>query len=344
MKNREFLYTLLDGMSVSGYEIPLQKKVIEHMKPYCDEIRTDYTGNVISILNPDAPFKVLLAAHIDEVGLVVTHVREDGMLHVTTSGGPRIGIYPGHQVMVHGKEGVYCGTVVYTKELCKADLKVEELVIDIGAKDEADARRYVKEGCPVHPNSYHQEMLNGFLAARGIDDRGCAFIILEALKRAKERGCEIGVYAVTTVGEETNGRGAYWAGARIQPDAAVAVDVTYANDYPGTKKCGGAVSLGKGPVLCNAPFGTPKLQQLLERCAGSEIPLQVETSTERTYTDADKLHMSGLGVPAALVSLPLRYMHCPSEVCDTQDVEYCIELLARFLCSINGDTNLDPFC
>ena len=343
--SKEFLYTLLDSMSVSGHEIPLQKKVIEHMKPFCDEIRTDYTGNVISILNPEAPFKVLLAAHIDEVGLVVTQIREDGMLHVTTSGGPRIGIYPGHQVMVYGKEGAYCGTVVYTKELCKADLKAEELVIDIGAKDEADARKYVKEGCPVHPHSYHAEMLNGYLSARGIDDRGCAYIILEALKRAKERGCEIGVYAVTTVGEETNGRGAYWAGARVQPDVAVAVDVTYANDYPGTNgKASGTVKLGKGPVLCNGPFGTPKIQALLEDCAGKDIPLQVETSTERTYTDADKLHMSGLGVPAALVSLPLRYMHCPSEVCALSDVENIIELLARFLCTINEDTNLDPFC
>ncbi len=342
--NKEFLYTLLDGMSVSGYEIPLQKKVIAEMKPLCDEIRTDYTGNVISILNPQASFKVLLAAHIDEVGLVVTHIREDGMLHVTTSGGPRIGIYPGHQVMVYGKEGAYGGTVVYNKDLCKADLKAEELVIDIGAKDEADARTYVKEGCPVHPHSYHQEMLNGYLAARGIDDRGCAYIILEALKRAKERGCGIGVYAVTTVGEETNGRGAYWAGARIQPDVAIAVDVTFATDYPGTEaKRSGSVKLGKGPVLCNAPYGTPKLQELLEVCAGTDIPIQVETSTERTYTDADKLHMSGLGVPAALVSLPLRYMHCPSEVCAVSDVENSIELLTRFLCTIGPDTNLDPF-
>ncbi len=344
MKNREFLYTLLDSMSVSGHEIPLQKKVIEHMKPCCDEIRTDYTGNVISIINPQAPFKVLLAAHIDEVGLVVTHIREDGMLHVTTSGGPRIAIYSGHQVLVYGKNGTYCGTVAFYRDLVKKDMKEEDLVIDIGAKDEKDARKYVREGDPVHLNSYHQEMLNGFLSARGIDDRGCAFIILEAMKLAKERGCQIGVYAVTTVGEETNGRGAYWAGARVQPDVAIAVDVTYANDCPGMDPNGGGkVKLGSGPVLCNAPFGTPKIQELLETVAGEDIPLQLETSTERTYTDADKLHQSCLGVPTALVSLPLRYMHCPSEVCAEKDIENSIELLARFLCTINENTNLDPF-
>ena len=342
--NKEFLYTLLDTMSVSGHEIPLQKKVIEHMKPYCDEIRTDYAGNVINILNPEAPFKVLLAAHIDEVGLVVTHIREDGMLHVTTSGGPRIGIYPGHQVMIHGKDGTYCGTVAFYKDLCKKDLKEEELVVDFGAKDEADARKYVKVGDPVHLNPYHQEMLNGFLNARGIDDRGCAYIILEALKRAKERHCQIGVYAVTTVGEETNGRGAYFAGAQVRPNVAIAVDVTYANDCPGMDpKGGGSVKLGKGPALCHGPFGTRKVEELLEKCAGEDVPIQMEVATERTYTDGDKLNQSGSGVPTALVSLPLRYMHCPGEICHMEDVENCIELLARFLCTIHADTNLDPF-
>ena len=343
--SKEFLHTLLDSMSVSGHEIPLQKKVIEHMKPFCDEIRTDYTGNVISILNPEAPFKVLLAAHIDEVGLVVTQVREDGMLHVTTSGGPRIGIYPGHQVMVYGKEGAYCGTVVYTKELCKADLKAEELVIDIGAKDAADARKYVQEGDPAHLNTYHQEMLNGFLSARGVDDRGCAYIILEALKRAKELGCKIGVYAATTVGEETTGRGSYWVGSNIRPDVAVITDVTYASDYPGMDpKASGEVKLGSGGAICNCSIANQKLNDLLKAVAKENgIPYQMESYTGRTYTDADNLHVTGTGVVTALLSLPLRYMHCPSEVCHMDDIESSIELLARFLCRIDENTDLDPF-
>ena len=103
--NKEFLYTLLDNMSVSGHEIPLQKKIIAEMTPYCDEIRTDYTGNVISILNPDAPFKVLLAAHIDEIGMIVTHIQEDGLLRVGRSGGIRAHTYPGRQVVIYGHGG-----------------------------------------------------------------------------------------------------------------------------------------------------------------------------------------------------------------------------------------------
>lgn len=343
--NKQFLYTLLDSMSVSGHEIPLQKKVIAEMTPWCDEIRTDYTGNVISILNPDAPFKVLLAAHIDEIGMVITHIEENGLLRMGRSGGSQPRTYPGHQVVVYGKAGKVYGSVVNHSGLDKAELKVDELYVDIGAKNESDARKFVQEGDPIHLNTYHQELLNGYLSARAVDDRGCAFIILEALKRAKERGCKIGVYAATTVGEETTMRGAYWAASAIKPNAAIAVDVTFASDYPGMEpKTSGSVKLGSGPVLCNGSIVSKKLNQLLMVCANVKgIPYQLETYMGYTHTDADKIHFSGVGVPTALVSLPLRYMHSPSEVCHLDDIENAIKLLAEFLCSIDENTNLDPF-
>ena len=135
--SKEFLYTLLDSMSVSGHEIPLQKKVIAEMTPHCDKIITDYTGNVVCVLNPDAPFKVMLAAHIDEIGLIVTHIQPDGLLRVSKSGGIFPGVYPGHQVAVHGYAQTVYGAVVRSKDMDKADLKADELYIDIGAKDDA---------------------------------------------------------------------------------------------------------------------------------------------------------------------------------------------------------------
>ncbi len=343
--NKEFLFTLLDSMSVSGHEISLQKKVIEEMTPYCDEIRTDYTGNVISILNPEAPFKVMLAAHIDEIGCIVTHIEKSGFLRLGKAGGIRPITYPGHQVMIHTERGPVCGTVVYSKDTDKADLKVDELYVDIGAKNDADAKKYVQPGDPVHPNIHPTEMLGGFLSARAVDDRGCAYIILEALKRARERGCKIGIYAATTVGEETTGRGAYWAGSNVRPDVAIAVDVTFASDYPGVDpKQSGSVELGGGPVLCNSSIGNRKVGKILKECAQEgNLPYQVESYMGSTYTDADQLHKTGLGVVTALVSLPLRYMHCPAEVCCYDDLENTIELLARFLCKIGPDTDLDPF-
>ena len=343
--NKEFLYTLLDSMSVSGHEISLQKTVIAEMTPHCDEVRTDCTGNVISVLNPDAPFKVLLAGHIDEIGLIVTHIQSDGLLRVAKSGGIYTRTYPGHQVVVHGYNGIVFGTVINGHGMDKNELKPGDLYIDIGAKDAADARAFVREGDPIHLHTYHQEMLNGLLSARAVDDRGGAFIILEALKRAKELGCKTGVYAATTVGEETTMRGAYWAASKVAPNIAIAVDVTYATDYPGAEaKESGDVKLGGGPVLCNGSIISRKVNEILMACAREAgIPYQMESYMGRTGTDADKMHFTGDGVVTALVSLPLRYMHSPSEVCHLDDIRNTIELLARFLCAVSEGTDLDPF-
>ena len=340
--NKEFLYEMLDTMSVSGHEIGLQKKVIREMTPYADEIRTDYTGNVVCVLNPDADFKVLLAGHIDEIGLIVTHICADGLLKVAKAGGIHPSVYPGHQVMIGEKK--IPGVVIHNDNM-KGDIKDKDLYIDIGAKDAADARNYVEEGDPIHLHTYHLPLQNGLLCARAIDDRGGAFIVLEALKKAKEMGCKIGVYAATTVGEETTMRGAYWAASKVKPDVAIAVDVTYAQDYPGTDPAeSGNVKLGGGPVICNSSIANKKVNDLLKKCAKeNDIPYQVESFLGRTGTDADKMHQSCDGVVTALLSLPLRYMHSPSEVCQISDIEYAVNLLANFLCTINRDTNLDPF-
>ena len=340
--NKEFLFEMLDTMSVSGHEIDLQKKVIKEMTPYAHEIRTDLTGNVISVLNPDADFKVLLAGHIDEIGLIVTHIRSDGLLKVAKAGGIRPGVYPGHQVIIGQKR--IPGVVILNDDM-KGDIKDKDLYIDIGAKDAEDARKYVEEGDPVHLNTYHLPLQNDYLCARAIDDRGGAFIVLEALKKAREMGCKIGVYAATTVGEETTMRGAYWAASKVKPNIAIAVDVTYAQDYPGTDPAeSGPVKLGGGPVICNSSIANKKVNDLLKACAReNDIPYQIESFLGRTGTDADKMHQSGEGVVTALVSLPLRYMHSPSEVCHIRDIEHAINLLATFLCTVNPDTNLDPF-
>ena len=220
-----------------------------------------------------------------------------------------------------------------------------EIYYFLGAKDEEDARKYVEEGDPIHLHTYHQEMINGFLTARAIDDRGGVFIVMEALKRAKERGCKIGVYAASTVGEETTGRGANWAAHGVQANAAIVVDVTYATDVPGTKpEESGSVKLGKGPVICNSSLCNKKLNDMLKTCGKEkEIPYQVESFIGRTSTDGDTIHLAGTGTTTALVSLPLRYMHNPCEMCSLQDVENAIELIAEFLCRVDENMDFDPF-
>ena len=178
-----------------------------------------------------------------------------------------------------------------------------------------------------------RKMANGKFTARALDDRLGVYIIMEAMKRAKERGCKAGVYGASTTGEETTKTGAYWTSTRINPTMAIVVDVTYATDYKGMDPAEtGTVLLGEGPVLCNSPIVVKALNTKMEECAKEAgIPVQREAASRLTYTDGDKIHFSNQGVPMVLVSIPLRYMHMPAEVADEKDVEGCIELIAQFL-------------
>ncbi len=344
--NREYLETILKTMSVSGHEEELQKKVISYMKPYADQIMTDVTGNVISVLNPESDSKVLLCGHIDEIGFIVTHIQSDGTLKVTNAGGVRAVLYLGSQVQIKTKTGIVNGVVITNGVLTKRnDLSCADLTIDIGAPSKEDALTMVSVGDPVCAKTDVLPLMNDRLAARAMDDRIGAFIVTEALIRAKEKDCKTGVYAATTVGEETTMRGAYWSAAKVKPSCAIAVDVTYTSDYEGADpNSTGEISLGKGPVLCHSSIVSKKMNQLLAECAADlNIGLQYEIAPGRTGTDADKMHFANDGIPTALVSIPLRYMHSSIETLDMKDVEQIIELLAEFVCRYNGDMNLNPF-
>lgn len=344
--NREYLETVLKTMSVSGHEEELQKKVISHMRSHADDIMSDVTGNVISVLNPDCESKVLLCGHIDEIGFIVTSIQSDGSLKVTNAGGVRAVLYLGTQVQIKTKKGIINGVVITNSSLTKRnDLTCTDLTIDIGASSKEEAAEIVSIGDPICAKTDVLPLMNDRLAARAMDDRIGAFIVTEALIRAKEKGCKTGVYAATTVGEETTLRGAYWSAAKVKPDCAIAVDVTYTSDYDGVNaNSTGEICLGKGPVLCHSSIVSKKMNELLKQCADDlNIELQYEIAPGRTGTDADKVHFTNDGIPTALVSIPLRYMHSSVETLDMKDVEQIIELLAEFLCRFNKSINLNPF-
>lgn len=333
--NEKFLNDILSEISVSGCEEPVQEAVKAYMKDYADEIRTDEIGDVVCVLNPESGARIMLSAHADEIGAVVSNVMENGRLRVVARGGIIPFTYPGQQIMVRTKEGMCYGVVEARRELFEnKDLKDKDFFVDIGAGTREEALSFVSPGDPVALDTHIRQMMNGRFTARALDDRLGVFIIMEAFRRAKEKGCQAGVYAASTVGEETTKNGAYWCSSRIEPDLAIVVDVTYCTDYgAGDHLEAGTIELGKGPVLCNAPVVLKKLNEKLEECAGAaKIPLQWETAGRLTCTDGDKIHFSGRGVPMALVSIPLRYMHTPAEVADKKDVEGCIELIAEFLC------------
>ena len=341
----EFFKEMLSTCSVSGHEIELQKKIKKHYEPFVDTILTDYTGNLITVINPEYSTKVLLSGHADEIGLVITGVDPNGFIHVARAGGIYASTYLGHQVIIrHQGKDIY-GSVVITRDLAKKNVDPSDLLIDIGANSKQEALEYISIGDPIHFDSKIRELLNDKLCARAIDDRGGNFICQEAIKKAKELGCECGVYASSSCGEETSMRGAYFASSKVKPSMAVIVDVTYTSDYPHCDPYeSGDVQLGKGPVITHSSIVNDKMNEMLIRIAKEHnIPLQEEVWVGRTGTDGDKIHQTNEGVPVCLISLPLRYMHSPNETCDLKDVEMCIDLLAYFLCEVNNDTNLDLF-
>lgn len=342
--NKELLFDMLSTPSVSGCEIGLQKKVYSYMKDKADSVLTDENGNVISAINTDSSMKVLLAGHIDEIGLFVSGYTSDGFLKVRNAGGIYVTTYLGHKVRVYGKNGMIYGAVLNTRELSKkTEIKAQDLLIDIGADSDSEAKQYVDIGDIITFDTDYRELLNDKLCGRALDDRIGAFIVIQALLRAKEKGCKIGVYSATTVGEETTRRGAFMAAARVKPTMAIAVDVTYASDYDGGAKDRN-VELGKGPVLCYSPLVNRKMNTMLKECAKKiDMNIQLETELGETGTDGDYIAFSGEGIPMCLVSIPLRYMHNPNETASFQDIKDCIELISEFLCTLTPDDSLNPF-
>ena len=346
MMTKDFLFEMISTPSPSGAEFNLQRKVIHYMKETVDCFETDVTGNVISILNPTHEVKVLLAGHIDEIALMITVVNNEGFLKVTNVGGIRPALYLGQKVQIITDTGIVNGVVGYHNDLLKEKkIACSDLFIDIGASSKEEALKRVKLGDYVVADTQYTELMNNCISGRALDNRLGAFIVIEALKRAKALNATVGIYSATTVGEETTMRGAVWAANRIQPTFALIVDVTFATDYPGahTEEVG-EIKVGGGPVLCNGSIINNELNHQLEKVAASlNIPLQYEAAPGRTGTDGDRIHLESNGIPLALVSIPLRYMHSGSEVGSLTDVEQVIELLAHFLARLNAPLNLSPY-
>ena len=342
--NKEFLFDLLSTGSVSGNETELEKKIYDYMQDKADQVTVDELGNVTAVVNPTATFKVLLAGHAD--GLMVSAVGNDGTLMVTEIGGIYPTTYPGHKVRIYTKNGILYGAVANSRDISKnKELEASDLRIDIGAKDKEDALKYVELGDTVTFDTDVRELLNDCITGRAMDDRIGAYIVMEALAEARKRGATVGCYSVSTTGEETTGNGAYFSASRIKPNIAIAVDVTYTSDNCGISEAlTGDVSVGKGPVLCNNPSIHKKLNVCLRDCAKKlNMAVQTEAASGRTGTDGDTMHRTGIGVPFALVSIPLRYMHNPDEVGSLKDIQDCIDLLAEFLVTCTADMDLKPF-
>ncbi|MEA2067811.1 MAG: M20/M25/M40 family metallo-hydrolase, partial [Verrucomicrobiota bacterium] len=251
------------------------------------------------------------------------------------------------------KKGIVRGVVgkvaihMQTPEQRKKVSEIKDLWVDIGAKDKKDAEKMVEIGDPLVVAYGFEELANGLAAGRAFDDRAGAFVVLEAARQLAKMNPKAEIHAVATVQEEIGLRGATTAAYGIDPDIGIAVDVTFATDHPNmgdAMKRENLIELGKGPVLTRGPNINSKLFNLLVKTAKAEkIPYQINAEPRGTGTDANALQLNRAGVAAALVSIPLRYMHSPCELVSLNDLELCAKLLAKTVAKITPRTNFVPF-
>jgi putative aminopeptidase FrvX len=342
------LADLLTTPGPSGYERAAAEVWRSAARDAGLDVRADVMGSSTATAagRGDGP-RLAIVGHIDEIGLVVTHIDDQGMLWFTNLGGWDPVILVGQRVAVQTKDGPIPGVVGKKPiHLLKPDErekapKLSDLHIDIGARDGDEARALVRQGDVAVVAVEPVELPNGRVASRAHDNRLGCYIALEAARRVAEAGGAPGdVIAVAGVQEETTMAGATTTAYALQADVAIAVDVTHATDAPGVDpKELGKHELGSGAVIARGSIMHPLVFELLHDAAEAEgIPFTIETQGGRaSWTDADAFHASRAGVPTGLVSIPLRYMHSPVEVAQLDDVEACIALLAAFARRLTGD-------
>lgn len=346
-ESKLFLEKLISTPSPSGNEVEIQKLWIDYVKDFAHKIETDVIGNVMASVNPDKPFKVMLAGHCDEIAYMVNYIDSNGYIYVAKAGGINPKLALGNKVRILTKTGVLKGVIGVKAEHqggAKDKIEAKDIFIDCGANTKDDIKDIVSIGDYVIYDVDYEYMLNNTLVGRGLDNRTGAFIVAEVLRRVSDKNPNVAVYAVSTVNEETNMGGAYFAASHIMPTMGIACDVSFATDYPGIDPTeSGCCTLSKGPILSKgAPIST-KINEILEKAAiDNNIPVQYELTPRSTGTDADKIRLTNKGVPVALVSLPLRYMHAPCETASLIDIEYEIELLVQAILSMSGNENLNP--
>jgi endoglucanase len=340
----EFLTELLKAKSPSGAEAQAQAVFDRFVRPHADSYANDALGNRLAALNPKGGPTLMFAGHMDELGLIVTYVNKDGYLYFDTIGGHDRSIISGRRVILQTAKGPVKGVTgkraIHLME--EADRKkvpeIHEIWIDIGAKSKADALKRVAIG-DVATYDHEFELIHGSVGtARAFDNKVGAYVVGEALVRlAKEKAkLHAKVVSVATTQEEIGVRGAQTSAFAVDPHVALAVDVGHATDHPDCdNRKFGETKLGGGPIICRGPNINPKVFDRLLACAKkAKIPHQVEADPRPTGTDARAIQMARGGVACGLVSIPLRYMHTPSEVVDLQDVENCVKLFVEFARSI----------
>ena len=353
-ESKAFLHRLLQAAGPSNYEVEAARVWRAEAETFCGTVTTDVNGNTIARLRADAApgaKKVLLAGHIDEIGLIITHINDDGTLAFRSIGGWDAQVLLGQRMLILTRGGHVTGVIGRkAAHLMRGDdrdkgAKLEDLWIDIGASKQEDAAKRVRVGDAAVIDVQPIMLTDDLIASRALDDRCCAFIALETLRLLSAGDapyCD--VYAAATVQEEITFRGAHTVAATIAPDVAIALDVTHASDRPGsTPQEVGAHATGSGAAITRGSVANEALVDLLIATAEREgLPHTLEASGRSSGTDADAMVVTGRGTAGGVISVPCRYMHSPVEIVSLADLETCAKLLAATIRAIGPETDFTP--
>lgn len=337
-KLKKTLFESLNMAAPSGSEEQVTNLFKENVSPYVDEVYTDTNGNCIAHKRGLGQ-KVMLMAHADEIGIMISYIDDRGFLYFKEIGGIDTNILPTQRVTIIGKQGTIKGVIgrkpIHLQEKTESNkgFSPEDLWIDIAAKDKADALSKVQIGSVATFDPNATSLSEDLVLSKSLDDRIGLAVLMGIAQNLPQISTEIDLYLVASVQEELGARGAKMVTESIRPNIGIAIDVTHATDYPSMSPAkDGDITLGKGPVIPLGPNMTKGVNQSLACLADEKaIPYQVEAIAKPTGTDAREIQVAASGITTGLISIPCRYMHTPSEVVSLADVDNAITLLTEFL-------------
>ncbi|WP_396179621.1 M42 family metallopeptidase [Flavobacterium sp.] len=349
----DFLERYLNNASPTGFEAEGQKIWMDYLRPYVDTFITDTYGTAVGVINPEAPYKVIIEGHSDEISWYVNYITDDGLLYVIRNGGSDHQIAPSKRVNIHTKKGIVKGVfgwpAIHTRKADKEEsAKLDNIFIDIGCENKTQVlEKGVHVGCVItYPDEFMILNDNKFVC-RAIDNRMGGFMIAEVARLLHEnkKTLPFGLYITNSVQEEVGLRGAEMITKTIRPNVAIVTDVCHDTTTPMIdKKSQGETKIGAGPVITYAPAVQNNLRELiLETAEKNNIPFQRMASSRVTGTDTDAFAYSNGGVASALISLPLRYMHTTVEMVHREDVEHVIALIYHTLLNLENEENFSYF-
>ncbi|MFT6983151.1 MAG: putative aminopeptidase FrvX [Crocinitomicaceae bacterium] len=345
-KSQKFLEKYLNNTSPTGFELEGQKIWLDYVKPYIDEYFTDNYGTVVGVINPKAKYKVVIEAHADEISWFVNYITKDGFIYLRRNGGSDHMIAPSKRVNIHTDKGmvkaVFGWPAIHTRHEKDAAPSMKNICLDAGcsSKDEVEAMG-VHVGCVVTFEDEFIILNKNRYCGRALDNRMGGFMIAEVARLLKEEKTKLpfALYIVNAVQEEVGLRGAQMIAQKIKPDVAIVTDVCHDTNTPMIDKIvQGDLKSGDGPVLTYGPaVQNNLLKQIIKAADDNKIPFQRAAASRATGTDTDAFAYSNEGVPSALISLPLRYMHTTVEMCRKEDVENAIRLIYHSLKTIKNN-------